>query len=236
MTDSEHKRRVASLERETRILRQKLLRSQANRVMLEEILDTHSNALIMRNAELEESREMIRQSEARYRELAHQDMLTGLPNRAYFYERFYEVLRLAKRSGACVALLYLDLDRFKEINDRFGHQAGDVVLRQAAGRLLSCVRYKDIAARIGGDEFAILIIDVAQSDDIIYIINRITSEVTKPYYVENVPCEIGVSIGVSIFPDNDRDAERLLQKADVAMYSAKKDSSKNYCFYHEIAE
>ncbi|HEX9062401.1 MAG TPA: GGDEF domain-containing protein, partial [Clostridia bacterium] len=157
MDELGYEKRIAELERENRILKQKLLRSEANRAILEEMLETHYNTLKVRNAELEASREVIRESEARYKELAHRDVLTGLSNRAFFLEYLAQGISRARSSQNCVALLYMDLDRFKPINDNLGHEAGDMILSKVASRLLECVRNKDIVARIGGDEFAILL-------------------------------------------------------------------------------
>jgi diguanylate cyclase (GGDEF)-like protein len=227
-------KRIEELERENRILKQKLARAEDNRLMLEEALETHSNALKVRNAELEESRELIQQSEARYLELAHHDSLTGLPNRVFFYEYLERAFAHAKFSRKRIALLYLDLDNFKPVNDSFGHDAGDAVLRQTAERLMVCVRSRDMVMRIGGDEFAILLPDQSGLAPVKRVAQRVVNMLSKPYDVKGTLYEVGVSIGISIYPDDDEDPEKLLQKADLAMYNAKKGTQSEYWFFRDI--
>ena len=234
MDEMAYEKRIAELERENRILKQKLLRSEANRAMLEEMLETHYNTLKVRNAELEASRELIRESEARYKELAHRDVLTGLSNRAFFLEYLVQGVGRAKSLQTCVALLYMDLDRFKPINDTLGHEAGDMILGKVAGRLLECVRNKDIVARIGGDEFAILLEDFQGHSNVKSLGERIISKLSEPFYISGKSYQIGVSIGISLYPYDDEDPDGLLQKADQAMYSVKKSCCNNYRFYKDI--
>lgn len=231
---NEYPKKIAELERENRILRQKLSRSEANRAMLEEMIDTHLNTLKARNAELEESRELIRKSEAKYRELAHRDSLTRLPNRAFFLECLVQSLARAKCSNTCVALFFIDLDRFKPVNDNYGHEAGDILLGKIAKRLKACVKNKGIVARIGGDEFAVLLENLDGRTETIRIGDKIIKNFSKPFLVSGHSCQIGVSIGISLFPNDDDDPERLLQKADYAMYSIKKSCCNNYRFYCDV--
>lgn len=196
----EYEKRIAALERENRILRQKLYRNEINRAMLEEMLETHSRALKVRNEELEVSRELIEKSEAMYRDLAHRDALTRLPNRVFFLECLVQGLARAKCSNTCIALLFLDLDQFKPVNDNLGHDAGDIVLSQTAERLLSCVRNKGTVARIGGDEFAILLEDLHDHTTAKRIGDKIISTLSKPFLVAGEACQIGTSIGISLYP------------------------------------
>ncbi len=234
MEESGYKAHIASLERENRILKQKLARSEANRVMLEEALETHWNALKVRNAELEESRELIQQSEAKFRTLAHYDVLTGLPNRILFQERLTQAINHAKKYRTNIALLYIDLDQFKPINDNFGHEAGDNVLRETANRLYSCIRNGDTVARIGGDEFAILLEVSPNYHDAGNMAERILNNMDKPFILGDNSCKISISIGISLYPHDADDMETLLQKADSAMYSIKKSSRNGYRFYQEF--
>lgn len=234
MDELEYKKCIAELERENRILKRKLLRNEANRAILEEMLETHSNTLIARNAELEESRELIRKSEAKYRDLALRDALTRLPNRAFFWECLLHGIEQARCSKTCVALLFIDLDRFKPINDCFGHEAGDTVLSQIANRLLACVQNKGTVARIGGDEFVILLKDFLDHTNVSQIADRIINMLSKPFIISGKSCRVGVSIGISLYPYDDEDPDGLLQKADQAMYSAKRSSRNNYQFYQDI--
>lgn len=233
MDTSEYERRIAELERENRILKQKLARAEDNRSMLEEALETHSNTLKVRNSELEESRELIRKSEARYRNLAHHDILTGLTNRIFLFEQMERVLSANKRTLTGGALMYADLDDFKPINDSFGHEAGDIVLKETANRLLSCVRKEDIVARIGGDEFAILIPGISDYSVLALIAERVIRAVQRSVVLEGRYYQTGISIGVSVYPADGNDPEKLLQNADLAMYSVKKSKSGGYCFYRE---
>jgi diguanylate cyclase (GGDEF)-like protein len=234
MDELEYKKHISELERENRILKQKLKRNEANRAMLEEMLETHSNTLNARNAELEKSRELIKKSEERYKELALRDALTRLPNRTFFFECLVQSITRAKCSNSCIALLFIDLDRFKPINDNFGHEAGDMVLGQIAERLLACVRNRATVARIGGDEFAILIEDFPGHQNVARIGDRIINMLSKPFSISGNVCQIGVSIGISVYPHDDEDPDGLLQKADLAMYSVKKSCCNNYRFYRDI--
>jgi diguanylate cyclase (GGDEF)-like protein len=223
--------RLNELERENRILKQKLQRSIQNRRQLEETLETHSNALKMRNAELEESRGMLETSEARYRELALHDTLTGLPNRAYFNALLDTLTNKDKDNKKYTALLFMDLDFFKIINDDMGHKAGDAALIIVAKRLLSCIRMNDIAARLGGDEFAIILPDIDNFSIVECIARRIINEISSPLCVDGEMRYLGVSIGISLYPLDTEDNDKLLQYADKAMYRVKKDGKNSYKYY-----
>ncbi len=226
--------RIEELERDKRILKQKLVCSERNRVQLEETLDTHSNALKTRNQELEESKEKLRASEARYREMAMHDKLTGLPNRSYFNMKLEKTLSRAERTKTSAALLFMDLNLFKTVNDCCGHKAGDSVLVQTARRILLCTRHGDIAARLGGDEFAILLPDIMTPFDAENVAIRVIEAISQPFHFDNNSGNIGVSIGISIYPDDALDSDKLLQLADFAMYNVKKTGENNYRFYHNL--
>lgn len=226
--------RVKELERTIRILEKKVARCENNRMMLEEILDTHSNALKARNAELEESQARLRESETRYRNLAHHDPLTGLLNRTYFQEHLIHAIAHAKREQTFLAVLFMDLDRFKPINDTYGHTAGDNILIQIAERLTTCVRADDILARFGGDEFIILLGNLDDCDLVNIIIDRIISTMSKPFFILDNSFTINVSIGISLYPIDEVNPEMLISKADFAMYINKKKNSGGYCFYKDL--
>lgn len=228
------KNRISELERENRILKQRLLRSEENRRLLEETLETNSNALKVRNNELEESRELIKQSEARYRKMALHDTLTELPNRTFFYIQLEKTLSQSESKNTSVALLFLDLDLFKHVNDDLGHEAGDRVLLETARRLLGCVRKNDIVVRLGGDEFAILLPELNDIGIAERIAKRIIETISQPLMVFGNICTIGVSIGISLFPEDTREYDKLLQFADIAMYSVKRKNNNSYRFYHEL--
>lgn len=234
MKTTDYQARIAALEKENRILKKKLGRSEANRAMLEELLETHSITLKVRNAELENSRELLRQSEAKYRDLALHDTVTGLPNRILFQERLTSAIGYAKKSNSIIALLYVDLDRFKPGNDSWGHEAGDMVLRKIAERLRTCIRGEDMVARIGGDEFAVLMENLVILDDVRALAERILAMIAEPISLDVGSCVLGASIGISCYPMDGVDVNTLLQKADTAMYSIKKSGRKSYCFFGEL--
>ncbi len=161
--------------------------------------------------------------EKRLRHQAVHDSLTGLPNRLLLNDRLAQALRSAAREHKPLALLLLDLDRFKEINDTLGHHVGDLLLTQFARRLHECIRDSDTIARLGGDEFAILLPAASDLERALTVAGRIVDAVRRPFEVADaLRVEVGVSIGIALFPDHADDPARLLQCADVAMYAAKK--------------
>ena len=160
------------------------------------------------------------QDEARY--LAFHDTLTGLPNRALFEDRMKRALLAVERSNGRIALLYLDLDRFKNVNDTFGHAVGDELVRQTATRLQTSVRQVDTVARLGGDEFAIIIFDIKNLAAAEELCDRLLGAIAAPYNLMGTQAYVGVSIGVAISADPSTDPADLLRKADIALYEAKK--------------
>ncbi|MBI5848092.1 MAG: diguanylate cyclase [Nitrospirae bacterium] len=167
-------------------------------------------------------------------DLAHLDILTGLPNRARCMDRLAQALEMAKRYKHMLAVLFLDLDRFKEINDTFGHDTGDLLLKEAADRLTSCVRKADTVARLGGDEFVVVLARVAEAKEAASVSERIINALSLPFQIGAQECSIGVSIGISIFPADSGCADELIKKADKAMYYAKKHDKNKYCHYSEL--
>lgn len=164
---------------------------------------------------------------------ADYDVLTGLVNRALFYERVIQALSQANRYGHTLAVLFLDLDDFKPVNDSFGHDVGDELLRQVAQRISSCVRQEDTVARIGGDEFTVLLNKIDQQKDAALIAKNILTALRSTFYVDDHELTISVSIGISLFPHDGSDAEELVKKADQAMYLAKKSGRNNFHFSAE---
>ena len=153
--------------------------------------------------------------------LALHDVLTGLPNRALFRDRVKQALRVADREKQTVAVMLMDLDRFKEINDTLGHHHGDIVLQETARRLKSALRDTDTISRLGGDEFAIVIPNVPDPATIVLVAEKIRSALSVPFIVQGLSLDVGVSIGVAFFPGHGKDVDTLIQRADVAMYLAK---------------
>ena len=164
--------------------------------------------------------------------LVHQalhDALTGLPNRTLFHDRVAQGLRRSRRTGMSCAVLLMDLDRFKEVNDTLGHEAGDALLHQLGDRLRSCTRAEDTVARIGGDEFGFLFTDVDEPQTK-ELVARIQLELRNPFTVQGLSLHVEASVGIAVFPDHGDSGEQLLQRADVAMYSAKRAGS-GFAFY-----
>jgi len=163
--------------------------------------------------------------------LAHHDALTNLPNRALFLERLDHALTRARWTKRPLAVLFLDLDRFKNINDTLGHDIGDSTLRVAAKRLTDCVREGDTVARFGGDEFTVLLEDLANSDDVPNVAQKILEALSRPFDVEGREFVVTTSIGISLYPSDGEDSLKLLRNADTAMYRAKEQGRNKYQFY-----
>ncbi|MCM2265084.1 MAG: EAL domain-containing protein [Desulfuromonadales bacterium] len=163
--------------------------------------------------------------------MAHHDLLTGLPNRLFFADRLRQAQALAKRQKQQCAVLYLDLDRFKIINDTLGHAVGDQLLQEVARRLSSCVREVDTVARLGGDEFAIVLVNLHAANDAEQVAGKILANLAKPVQIETHELFITTSIGIGIFPVHGEDADLLIKRADVAMYQAKSLGRNNFQIY-----
>jgi diguanylate cyclase (GGDEF)-like protein/PAS domain S-box-containing protein len=158
------------------------------------------------------------------RALTHQaftDQLTGLANRALLHDRAEQAIRLAGRQGLTAALLLLDLDRFKEVNDTLGHHYGDLLLQQVAERLHGSLRGSDTVARLGGDEFAVLLPQITSVQEATVVADKLSAAIEAPFTIDGLTLDVDASIGVAVYPDHASDANELLQRADVAMYAAK---------------
>jgi diguanylate cyclase (GGDEF)-like protein/PAS domain S-box-containing protein len=171
-----------------------------------------------------------KQSEARIAKLAHYDALTGLPNRVFFREQLDQALKRVRR-GEKLAVLFLDLDKFKEVNDTLGHQGGDELLKTVAGRLQSCVRETDIVARLGGDEFAIVQTDVSDATAVIELAERVHGVLRQFCELAGNRFSMDASIGIAMAPQDGTEADQLLKNADLAMYGAKADGRATYRFF-----
>jgi diguanylate cyclase (GGDEF)-like protein/PAS domain S-box-containing protein len=165
--------------------------------------------------------------------MANMDALTSLPNRHWLMNFLPAALMQARNSGTIFALLFVDLDEFKAINDTSGHQAGDAVLQEAALRLKSVLRPADRVVRLGGDEFTVLLHSVASQDEAAQVAFRINEEFRKPFEILGRPNVVGASIGISLFPRDGNDVETLLKNADIAMYSAKTEGKGQFRFYEQ---
>jgi diguanylate cyclase (GGDEF)-like protein len=172
-----------------------------------------------------------RRAEAEIRHMAFHDELTGLPNRALFYDHLHMALASAQRRGDHVGLLFLDLDHFKQLNDRYGHAFGDLLLVQVAARLRQSARRGDTVARFGGDEFTVLLPDVESHRQAEAAASKVLAVLAEPLEIGNRTIEITASIGVAIAPRASRDAVTLVHQADLAMYHVKADGRGGYRFY-----
>jgi diguanylate cyclase (GGDEF)-like protein/PAS domain S-box-containing protein len=171
------------------------------------------------------------QAEKRVWHIAHHDSLTGLPNRALLQDRLSQALIAAERGRNRVAVLFLDLDRFKSVNDSLGHDIGDALLKCVADRLQSVVRDVDTVCRLGGDEFVIILGAIAGPDDAVMIAERIVEGLGRPADVQGHSLRASTSIGIALYPDDGRDAQTLMKNADTAMYSAKSRGRNNFQFF-----
>lgn len=165
---------------------------------------------------------------------AYHDGLTGLPNRVLFYEQINQSLELSKRYHHTMAVMYIDLDGFKQVNDNLGHNMGDLLLQAVAIRLKECVRQSDFVARMGGDEFTAILPELIKHQDAEIVAEKIQKALNLPFDLEGCEVNISTSIGVSIFPKDGEDVETLIKNADHAMYQAKTSSKNAYQFYSVI--
>ncbi len=169
--------------------------------------------------------------EKRLSYLASHDNLTSLPNRMHFNDNLIKAIQVAKRHKAKLAVLFLDLNHFKKVNDTFGHEVGDKLLIEVAKRFKDSIREEDTVARLGGDEFAIILNDVKSKDDVITVCKKVLENIKEPMQIEYHTIVPSTSIGISVYPDNADNAESLLNLADNAMYMAKKKEISGYEFY-----
>jgi len=178
-----------------------------------------------------------KQSESKINFLAYHDKLTELPNRELFYDRLSHAISQAKRKHNRLSILFLDLDGFKAVNDNYGHEAGDIVLKSVAIRLQSCVRGVDTVARLGGDEFTVILTEVDKTSDVTNIAEKIIQKLTEPLILyDSQTCGIGVSIGIAMYPENGYELDKLMSSADSAMYESKAHGKNTYTFFNETAK
>lgn len=184
----------------------------------------HGIAFIVDNTEKKQAEEIIRQQ-------AHYDMLTELPNRRMVDDRLNQQMLAARRSGKQVALLFIDLDDFKKVNDTLGHAMGDALLQEVARRMQSCVRESDTVGRLGGDEFIVILGQIDDMSIIERIAQSIMQHVSQPYHLGSKVAHISASMGISLFPDDSEDIATLLRNADHAMYASKRAGKNSFSFH-----
>ena len=170
-------------------------------------------------------------AEQRIQRLAYYDTATDLPNRVLFQEQLSKALSSRKKTGSVLAVFFIDLDGFKLINDTYGHARGDVLLRSVADRLSGNLKNVDILARIGGDEFAVMLSSARDVESVSKVAKRILDIIIEPYKLEGDLCTVSASIGISFYPEDARDAQSLLQHADTAMYRAKREGKNCFVFF-----
>jgi diguanylate cyclase (GGDEF)-like protein/PAS domain S-box-containing protein len=167
-------------------------------------------------------------AEAQMQHLAHHDGLTGLPNRLLLHDRIGQALVQANRNSKRAGLLFVDLDRFKEINDTHGHQVGDRMLQRVAERLKSCVREGDTVGRLGGDEFVVLLANIRDYQDARLVAGKVLDVVSNPYLIDSLQLSVTPSIGICVYPEDGKDVEEIMRNADTAMYHAKESGRANF--------
>ncbi|MDA8230301.1 MAG: GGDEF domain-containing protein [Magnetospirillum sp.] len=189
--------------------------------LYERIRTRQAGALVNDQRQLASLVSRLKDKEKQLERLAHHDALTGLPNRVLFLDRLEHAVHQAHRRNLGLALLYLDLDGFKPVNDTLGHPVGDLLLRAVAERLANCLREDDTLARMGGDEFTVLLQMVADKGDAARVARKIVEALSRPFTLQGHDVRISASVGVALYPDHGADGQDLLRAADAAMYHAK---------------
>lgn len=182
------------------------------------------------NRALSEEKRRLERATLKISHLANHDSLTGLPNRRLLFELTGKAIETARRAGASIGVIFMDLDDFKPINDRFGHAAGDAALMAMSERVRNLVRASDIVARMGGDEFIAVITNVKSRQDLERVAHKVLVECTKPMTFSGTTCSLGISMGISMFPDDGDAVEMLINKADSAMYRVKHGAKNSFTF------
>ena len=175
-------------------------------------------------------------AEEKIAHLAHYDYLTDLPNRALFVDSLVHCIAMARRNSFKTAVLFLDLDGFKKVNDTLGHDAGDLLLRSVSKRLKATIRASDTVARVGGDEFIFVLNEIGSDENAALMANKIIIALSEPFELKGQQCHVGGSIGISIYPDASTDTETLIKQADNAMYLAKQSGKNTYKFYRDVVQ
>lgn len=218
--------RIVRLDGEVRIIREtaEVVRDPQGKPM-------RMSGLVQDVTEQRQTEQTLRDKDAHLEFIAYHDALTTLPNRALLMERLHHAVHRGEREGGRMALLFIDLDRFKMINDSLGHAVGDIVLQTVAERLKVLVRDADTLSRLGGDEFVVLLETLQDSEDAAVVAKKIIHALEKVLVVGNHPLHISASIGISLYPEDGQDAETLMKHADAAMYKAKESGRNTFHFY-----
>ncbi len=206
---------------------------EQHQAQLEEQVELRTRALTRTNESLENQIDIRKQVEHRLEHLAHHDTLTNLPNRLLLDARMEHAIQHARREQSQLAVMFLDLDNFKHINDSLGHATGDRLLQEVTRRLLSITREDDTVARLGGDEFVLLMGDIQDASTVIYLAQKILDKLNERIEIDGESMFVGCSIGISLFPQDGDNAETLMKNADAAMYRTKEEGRNSYNFYAE---
>lgn len=192
-----------------------------------------NESLVIATIESHNLVDQIQRAHSQMDHLAHHDVLTDLPNRILLMDRLNQAIELARRQGKQLAVMFMDLDHFKHINDSLGHAVGDQLLQSVTQRLLACVRHSDTVSRQGGDEFLLLLPTIEHAEDAALSAQKMLVALVPPHIIEQHELHIGISIGISVYPDDGHDAETLIKCADTAMYYAKESGRNNYKFFEQ---
>lgn len=193
-----------------------------------------NNGRVMRRVSMFSDITEKRRVEARVRKQANIDPLTELPNRRLFLDRLQQAIHKSHREQQRFALMFLDLDHFKQVNDLLGHDIGDTLLKQVSVRLKTCIRETDTLARLGGDEFTIIVLNLEDSNSVERIVQCIQSRMLIPFHIDGKELRISFSIGIAIHPEDSEDMESLLKSADKAMYCAKHQGRNRFCYFSSV--
>ncbi|OGT00316.1 MAG: hypothetical protein A3F73_10090 [Gallionellales bacterium RIFCSPLOWO2_12_FULL_59_22] len=233
---ADKRQEAADLREEAATLRLKVMLTQETAARVEAEIEERAAAqlreenerLIAAAVHAQSMTEAAEQAAEQMSHIAEHDFLTGLPNRTLLTDHLSQAITLAQRHGKKVALMYLDLDHFKHINDTLGHAVGDLLLQSVTRRLQACVRLSDTVCRQGGDEFVVLLHEVEAVSDAVLAAEKLIAAMTEPHLVADHRLHITLSIGISLCPDDGNDAETMLRNADTAMYHAKRGGRNNY--------
>lgn len=219
---------VALRESETRVAQEAALASSSEHIHLLQRANAH---LVIASIDASKEAEQVKSAKVRLEHLAYHDGLTDLPNRMLCQDRLGQAIEVARRHGRQLAVMFMDLDRFKHINDTLGHGVGDQLLKSVAQRLVACIRHSDTVSRHGGDEFVLLLAGIEHAEDAAQFAQKILTRLAQPHHIEGHDLCVSVSIGIAIYPADGRDVDTLLKSADTALYHAKEQGRNNYKFF-----
>jgi diguanylate cyclase (GGDEF)-like protein len=222
---------IVSLEHALQVCKKEHADNVASHKLIQSQLREANQNLVIASIQAQTMVEVAEQAKSQMSHMAKHDTLTNLPNRLLLNDRLMQSMSFAKRYGHQVALIFLDLDHFKNINDSLGHAIGDLLLQSVAKRLQSCVRLSDTVSRYGGDEFVVLLSEVADGQDAITIAEKLKVAMIPPHHINGHMLHVTMSIGISLYPESSKSFETLVRDADTAMYQAKKRGRNRYLLF-----